>query len=434
MKQHKLPTIAGLILLIFGIVAGVFLTQKNTIFRLAASPQEAPQDVRITNISPGSFTVSWLTDKPTVGFVSWGKSSSLGNVANQKGAAQQPITVHHVTVENLTPNTTYFFKVGSGKNVFDNNGELYKTQTARDIGAPIASDVIFGTVKTSAETPASGAVVYIAFPGASGVSALTDSQGSWSVSLSTTRNISLSSYASYNKQTTILDISAFLGAGQAGLARILAGSAKPVPPITIGKSHDFTDIKPVDSGGVPTSDIILPEVQTPPSSGFSTEQITTPAGKVTVTLTSPKDKESVNKLRPQFSGTGTPGTVVSILLESTTSYSTTLTIGKAGTWTWTPPEDLTAGVHTLTLSWKDETGGTKKLVSSFTVLAQAVGAPAATATPTASPKPSPTPVSTPAASPSLPVSGNLTVTLFLFIMGVAFVLIGLFLPKAKLFD
>ncbi|MDO8503694.1 MAG: Ig-like domain-containing protein [bacterium] len=423
MKQHKLPTIAGLILLVAGVVAGVFLTQKDTIFRLAASPQETPQDVKITNIGNNSFTVSWLTDKPTIGFVSYGKSSSLGSVANQQISPQLPTTVHYVTIDKLTAGTNYFFKISSGQNLFDDNGEPYETKTALVIGSPAISDVIFGSVLTSFNTPASGVLVYLSLAGASPISALTDSKGSWSIPLSTARNTSLSSYVSYSKQSTILSIFVSAGGGQTGTARILAGSAKPVPPITIGKNHDFTDIKPIDSSGVPTSDITLPQETTPESSGFSTEPAASTGTTITIALTSPKDKESVNTAKPQFTGTGTPGTIVTILLESVSSYSATLTIGKAGTWTWTPPENLSVGTHTLTLSWKDETGGTKKLTSSFTVLAAAaVGAPVATAT------------ATPSASPILPVSGNLTATLLLFIMGIVFVLIGLFLPKVKVFD
>lgn len=422
MKQHKLPTIGALILLIAGVVAGVFLTQKDTIFRLAASPEETPQDVKITNITNSSFTVSWLTDKPTVGFVSYGKSSSLGSVANQQISPQLPQGVHYVTVDKLTAGTNYFFKVASGQALFDDNGESYQAKTAPVIGNPVTSDVIFGSVLTSFGTPASGFLVYISLPGASPISALTDSKGSWSIPLSTVRNSSLSSYVSYSKESTVLSIFVAGGAGQTATARILAGSAKPVPSITIGKNHDFTDIKPVDPSGVPTSEIILPESTTPESSGFSTGPTTTGTA-ITVTLTSPKDKESVTSAKPKISGTGTPGTVVTILLQSSqttpTSYSATLTIGQTGVWTWTPPSNLTTGAHTLTLSWKDETGGTVKLTSSFTVLAAAVGSPTAT----------PTPQATISASPSLPVSGNLTATLGLLIMGVVFVLIGLLLPK-----
>ena len=75
MKKAKIPTIIGIILLIFGLATGVILVQNRQIFRLGAEGQNSPKDVRVSNIASSSLTVSWITDVQTTGFVKYGESS-----------------------------------------------------------------------------------------------------------------------------------------------------------------------------------------------------------------------------------------------------------------------------------------------------------------------------------------------------------------------
>lgn len=451
MRQTKLPTILGLVLLIVGVAAGVVLVQTRQVFKIAASPQNSPREVKITDIKDRSFVVSWVTEKETTGYVSYGTGKSLGSIANEKSS--QPSLVHYVTLENLKPETTYFFKVGSGKNTFDKNGQPYQTKTGPELSSPPQTDVVFGTVNTPTAAAASGVVVYANLGGAVTLSSLTDANGKWTIPLSTARTANLSSYTTYNGQQDTLEI--FVQAGsQIATARVLTGSSRPVPPITLGKNHDFTNIGPIPQGGLPKSEINLPEEGTEPQipqSGFSLDGLGSQATEAAkVTLTTPKSKEKVNTDKPQFVGTGTPGTSFTIKVESPQSYQSQVTVGQNGSWTWSPPKNLSPGEHTVSVSWKDEKGQTKEIKRGFTVLAAGEsGLPAfsaspsgAVATPTPSPQPSPkasptptpkpakTPTPEPKASP-LPEAGGLTTSLAILIMGLVLLLAGIFLPKTK---
>lgn len=424
-RKHKIPTIIGLALLILGVGAGVFLVQRAQIFNLRASPQQTPQQIRISNVSDKSFSVSWTTDKETLGFLSYGKSPSLGSTANDQVAPNSPSFVHHTTVSGLSAKTTYYFKVGADKNLFDNDGQPYKVTTASVLTSAPKTDIIFGTVETAAGTPAAGVLAYASLSGVTALSAVTDNGGKWS--------INLSSYAAYNQEDR-LQIFIQAGQGSFASATILVGAAHPVPTIILGQTHDFTDIKPVDPSGLPSSSVIIPEElpQASPSSGFNLEGTGSPSTSKQVSLSNPDDGEEVNTAKPQFTGTGTPGTEFTITIESE-AITDQVAVGSNGSWNWTPPQNLEPGEHTVTISWKDESGQTRILKRGFTVLAAGTSdLPSFAATPSGTTTTSATPsarVSIPSTEGGVPVSGNLTTTLGLFIMGLTLVFAGLVLPR-----
>lgn len=459
-KLPKLPTILGLFLLVLGLAAGVILVQNRQLFGVTASPDQIPQQVKTTNITDKSFTVSWVTEVQTTGFVNYGTAESLGTVISDKSTV--PSSAHFVIIDNLKPQTTYFFKIGSGKNTFGTGGEAYRIKTGPPLSSAPQTDIVFGTVNNGSGQGVSGTIVYVTLPGAGTLSGLTDNSGRWTIPLSIARTLNLSSYVSYNLKTEVLDIFVQRNPGEIASAKVLTGSARPVPPIILGKNHDFTKITPAPEGELPKSELNLPQEGTAtgsgePQSGFSLdEQGAQATGSTTVKLTSPKDKEKVNTQKPQFVGTGTTGITFTIKIESPKIYSAQVKVNKNGGWSWSPPENLEVGDHTATISWKDEKGQAKMVKRSFTVLAAGASdlpafsaSPSGTATSRAKASPSPSPTAKPKASPAptataearkslpstasgVPVSGTLTPSLGIFIMGLVLLLIGLFLPKTKL--
>lgn len=251
-KQHSLPTVAGLLVLIIGVAVGVFLVQSKRTLTTSASVEETPKNVKITNITDKSFTVSWTTAKKTPGLVSFGKSETL----DQTSGESAPSSFHHITVANLAPRTNYLFKIGSGENIFDNNGDFYQVKTGPTLGTLTKNDfVAFGTIQDSLGTAAAGVLVYATLPGASPLSAQTDSKGSWVIPLSSTRTSTLTSFASYGGNSNLAIL--VQSASQTASAQILVSSARPVPPITLGKTYNFTDVKSPESSSLPSSNIQL---------------------------------------------------------------------------------------------------------------------------------------------------------------------------------
>ncbi len=249
-KQKTIPTFLAILLLVSGIVAGVFLVQTDKIFQTNASLDPEPMQVKITNVTDRSFSVVWSTDKISRGFIAFGDSKSLGQVAPQQGNLPETSTfIHHTSINNLSPNTVYYFKIGIDDKLFDNSGELYQIKTGQGIEITPKPDVIFGRVVDQLNKPITDAVVLVAIDGVIDQSAITDIEGKWSVPLSTARNTNLNSYATYSPNS-LIEITA-MGLGKTSSAKAKISSAYPIPTIILGQNQDFTNFSPLPDKTVP---------------------------------------------------------------------------------------------------------------------------------------------------------------------------------------
>jgi hypothetical protein len=387
MSKGKIPTLIVLVILIIGVVIGVFLVKNRQLFRLGASGQEAPKDVRVTNISETTLSVSWTTDAQTQGVVVWGDSqNSLGRTTVSE---TQSANIHYATITGLESSSSYFFKINSAGEVYDNNGIPWEAQTAADALAPSQPIVISGTLEDASGGSVANALVYVTAGGGTPLSTLSSEEGNWVVAVSNTRTQDLSGYVEIDESRTLVEISVQAGAQGTASALIYPASAKPAPPIVLGQSHDFKNLPPSLESGVPQAQIEVPEGQE--SSGFDVPEATGIPQTAAVTLESVESGEIVASSQPEFFGEGPPDTVITITVESD-PVTDQVTVGEDGEWNWSPPDNLSPGTHQITLSWRDAGGILRTLTRSFVV--QAAEEPAFVSTPSA------TPTTRPSASPS----------------------------------
>ena len=432
--NKKIPTIIGLFVLVFGIAAGILLIQQQQIFHLGATATNQPKDVRITNISHDSFTVSWTTDEKLAGSIYWGETASSFDNTEADEITSLNYT-HSVTVRGLTASQTYYFKIGSGETQYDNNGTPWQITTGPSLGvsADGGFNTISGTVLTSIGTPATNALVYISIGGVSPLSTVVSENGSWVVSLANTRTTNLASYYQIKDSEDLLEISVQAGADGIASAQIYPQAAKPVPPIILGQVHDFKTLAASKDGAVPSANLEAPAESTKSSRFVVDETVASPSAQ-SVTLESIKEGETVTSNKPEFFGEAPPGTKVTITVESDNPQGAVVTVPTDGDWSWSPPEGLSAGTHKITLSWKDASGILQTITKTFIV--QAAEGPAFVSTPSASPttKSSATPraTSTSGAAATLratssstataiPDSGTLTPTILMVIMGMGLI-------------
>ena len=442
MKEKKIPTIIGIIVLIIGLAAGVFLvTQGQNIF-LKASPEIAPAQMSVTNISDTSLTISWTTQKETSGFIKYGETTSpdltLADDRDQLTGQTGSFSTHYITLANLKPNTSYYYQIGSGGRSFDNEGKPYEAKTA-----PVAqgllppSDPASGTINKQDGTPADGAIVYLSMANTSQLSALVRSSGAWLIPLNTARASDLNSFANYDKQAQVIEITVVGGTMGRASAITTTKNDNPVPLIVLGETQDFRQqaqpesITPQPTGAAP----LISPTPTATTSGFSPEGVgptptATPSSELSIT--NPDQGEDLNALKPEFAGTGPPNKIINIVVESP-AYTGTIKVNQDGTWDWTPPTNLEPGDHTVKITY-----GGKTISRTFTVLAAGESnLPAFTATPSATltltptptikltPTPTPLPrTGMPSTSSGVPASGNLIPTFLVFLIGLILVTLG----------
>ncbi|MDO8452880.1 MAG: fibronectin type III domain-containing protein [bacterium] len=402
MSKKKLFSIISLVVFAIALTVGIFLVGQQTGFFSEASPEEEPKDIKVTNISDNSFSVSWLTpDKVTAGFLVYGETEKLGSTASddRDRTGQTSRFTHHTTVKNLDPSTLYYFKIGSGKKAYDDDGENFSISTApTTTDPPAVADPAYGKVLDAQGAPVADALVYLTIAGGTPLSSYTRADGNWLITLNNARTSGLSTYIKYKPQGDTVDF--FVNAnGGTTKASADTNNVRPMQTVKLGQVYVFG--KQGETAKVtPTSP---PKTQ---AKDFSLQQISnTTESAIPLEILAPSEDSTVSTTRPTFTGTGTPGEVVTITINSTQQITTTVTIGADGKWSYTPTQDLEAGNHSVLIAQ-----GTSTDKANFSVLGTS------TTTVTASPTPTPA---------SLPVAGRNDLVYF-FLGGFGLVVLGSF--------
>ena len=431
-KKKSLPTILGVILLVLGTFFGVFLINSRQIFRLGAEGDTAPKDIRVSNITDTSATISWVTDIESIGFVLWED--------NVEQETDQKSYTHSVTINGLKEKTKYSYKINSGGTLFDNQGISWQFTTGSALGLNKNSTLVSGSILTATGQPVKNAIVYANIGGYL-FSTLSSNTGNYVFQLGNTRSSDLSSYLQIDMSQTLVEI--FVQAGTLGIssAQIFPQSAKPAPPIILGQTHDFKSLAPSNGGGLPEASLDLPEDSEMGSKFSVPDNINEPTAGEIVTLENPTEGESITSTQPEFFGEGPVGTTITIKVESENPVVDSVQIGNGGSWGWTPSEGLAEGVHKITITWKDVTGITRSLTRNFIVQAGEAPAFEASGSASLSPSPSTVPTTTPKATikagtptptalpTDVPETGSLTPTFALSIMGIAVMIFSLLIWK-----
>jgi len=457
MLKKRIPTLIGLLLLLSGAFVGVLFIGNRTDFLPRAAPEYVPRKVKITNISDTGFTISWITQEPSIGLLRWGlNAAQLDTVVlderDQISGQSGEYRTHYITVTGLQPTSTYYFKLGSaGKQLYDNNGQAFSLTTAPTITTVPAADTIHGSVGTSVDTPAEGAIVYVTAQDATPLSALVKNNGTWTLSLSTARKTDLSEYIVYNPQSTLLDILVQSDADTVTTARTTTGNDQPVPPITLGQAHDFTQTAQAET----TPQINNPNPTPVPESRFSLDPIEvtdTPSDDIFGINNPAKDGAVVVSTQPELQGIAPKGAKLTITVHSAQIYTESINVDDTGAWNWTPPGELEPGEHTVTVSYNDEAGILHTINRTFIVYAAEdnlgpnySATPSATPAPTTTPSPTtivptpsatraPTPTITPRPTPTatdaaLPVAATVHPTYIIAALGIVLLGLGISLRK-----
>lgn len=432
-KDSKIPTIIGLILLTIGLVAGVFLINSRQVFKLGANVEATPKNVRVTNITDTSFTVTWTTDIASSGFIKWGTSqSSLSKVSLEESSTKD--LVHSATIIGAQAGSNVYFKINSDGQDYDNQGIAWQQNTLTVKAVSNQNLIASGSIlKSDASTPAT-AIVYLTVNGET-LSALSSQGGTYV--------IPLSNYVSNVIDTTPIELSVQGGLNGSSQAVIYPTNINAIPTIVLGRSYDFRTLTTTNSDNLPESSLTIPESVAASSRFEVNKSDAIKQESANVKIESIEEGEIITTTNPEFFGTGPTGSTVEILVESELQ-SDTLNIGSNGRWNWTPPNNLEPGEHKLTLRWRDASGILRTITRTFIV--SAAEGPAFEATPSASLTPNPTAVSTLSASPTasssstpaavksptatlppVPETGSLTHTIGLFIMGIGILLSSIFI-------
>lgn len=306
----------GTLILIFGQIF-----QQTQLRKKASGPALPPLKVKITNIYPKGFTVTWLTLGKTNGAVVFGdnretvEKQETVSLKKEDERGSQNFSVHSVKVDNLQPSKRYFFKIISGDRQFYKSlaGEWQEAGVAESVSlpaeftfspsSPLAANnapgafsieqaafndclslpgsaslpcfrpnPIYGQVTNEDGSAAEEALVYLEIPGKSNLlSTVSGEQGLWTAEMANFLSADLSGYLSYQPKVDLLKISSL---GPLGSESSLYRSIPPVSQTFQDKTNPVVLLLPVMPTLTPT---ITPEpTATPTSSPSSPANTPTP--------------------------------------------------------------------------------------------------------------------------------------------------------------
>ncbi len=402
--HKRIPTVFALVVLLGSIWVTSLLIQSGVIYVGRASPDKVPQNVKISNITDSSFTVTFTTNNKTAAALSVEEIGKNPYVVfddrNKKANNQEPFYSHYITVSDLDAETNYKFSILSDGETYLLNGENYSVKTGPKIETPpLSQNPIFGKAILPDGQTASDTIVELKISGAQTISTLTKNNGEYTIPTNAIRTIGLDKYFAIPLTQEVELI--FLRQDLKSSVKIKFENASNVPTTTLEKQYDFTQTsKPIDES-TPSSQLKTPSSQV----GFGQ-----------VTITAPSQNQSFIDSRPLFRGTGLANKSVKITIDSNKTIPT-LTTSSSGVWTYRPDNPLSAGEHSITIETPDRFGITQTLSRSFAVFPSGsqvsdTATPSATPTGTRTPTPSPTltPTLIPSVSPTIALTPSVSPT------------------------
>lgn len=381
--DKRIPTLFAVLLLVVGVAVTSYLVQQRIIIFQHAAPPENPENIRITNITDTSFTVTYTTIAPVIGTLAV-TSNSTNQTAlddrDEQSGVPKPYTVHSISVKDLKPNTPYNFTILSGTTTYLNNNEPFSITTGPTITShPNEENPLAGKIVMPDGSDPQEALVYVTTDNGQLLSTLLNKSGLYIVPLNTMRTRDLTSSVIFTSQSVLQVL--ITTATQTSTVSVGIGGINPVPPITLSQNYDFTvNTTPLATGSAQKS---FPS--------FDTTQPLSATPEIIV----PKSNQSFTDAQPQFSGTALPNTSVSITIHSSNAIQTQVTANAAGNWSYRPSTPLAPGKHTITITTADQFGILKTIEQSFIVYASGSqvsqpATPSATLAPTQKPTATPT--------------------------------------------
>ncbi len=179
--------VVGLVALgvgILGLLGSFFLVLRQVDFSGQSAPGEAPQQVKLTNLTENSASISWLTNDLASGAVAYGVKPDLeSNIStfDDRGGNVSSL-LHQVTLKNLKPGSAYYFRIVSGTSTFDNQGKPYVFSTPQHYSlTPLPPAILKGRSEKES-------LVYFSFRNSLPVSALSDEKGFYLLTINNALN------------------------------------------------------------------------------------------------------------------------------------------------------------------------------------------------------------------------------------------------------
>ncbi len=391
------------IFLVILLIGSFFAVRTYLPAQTSLAQSDSIELMQVTNIFPTQTTVVWKSENKQEAWLTWGtKENDLSNIAYDDRAGEksgQSYSYHSVTLKDLSPETTYYFKVTDGKSFFAKNGkDIFTFSTISNLKQSTHNKPAYGKYVVD-NKPMGSAIVLIEHPAIYPLSTVTKPSGEWLIPFNYTVNKKTGALYIL-KPEDIVSISVLDETGKT--TRVTARTLQLSPlkdPIKNGALANLTTPKETSSK---------------------------PSSEGAISLIYPKKNAVITADTPLIKGTAEPNSDVIVTLttkrDSTNADDVfyTATADENGIWKLALNSALKPGSYSIEVKPRGGVDEGRAIAHSFSIAksgTQVLGesTPSSTITPTASPSPTlavsqtPTPTSTSSAQLS-PTSTQPTIT------------------------
>ncbi len=247
-SKFKIPTLLGLGIIIFGLIAGLYLVLREQIFLSQAAPSVVPEkeNIIVSNISEDSVTISWVTSSAASSFITYGLQNPKEQTVLDDRDTGKPTArlTHYVTIKNLSGQTNYQYKIVSGNAASD----ILKFNTSKAPENQTQFNPIIGKTVQDDGNPVSDGIAYLSVTETVTLSALIKNGGNFLIPLS---KIQVENLPEVAKLTIVTD------SGEASALIKLNMDSKLLPPIKLGQNVDLTTLEPTPQPTPTAADLNL---------------------------------------------------------------------------------------------------------------------------------------------------------------------------------
>lgn len=255
-SEIKIPTLLGLSVLVVGLIFGVYLVVKNpTNFFTRANISNAPTNSAVVNISTNTASIFWQTQDSSSGFIQLGTTKSLSMTYRDDRDSKGPQnhSLHFVTLDNLSPNTTYYYKINSAGIAYP-SGEPLSFKTSSNVPG-LGYQPIIGTIIDTNFHPVDEAIIVLNTPEAQQLATISKVAGNFILPLTDIKQTDLTTPFNLTKFKPIATLT-IISPKQTSRVTIKLPLQNPtLKPIVLGQDLDLVPQESSSSTTFPPGDI-----------------------------------------------------------------------------------------------------------------------------------------------------------------------------------
>jgi phosphodiesterase/alkaline phosphatase D-like protein len=125
----SVKSVIFVVVVLLVIVLGVLGISTAKTYLSSAAGGSEPVGVK-SDTTEKSATISWTTDKPTLSRIQYGTTPVSMLLQSDLADAAEPKLEHEVVINSLKSGQTYYFRIKTGEDLYDNGGIPFSFKTA----------------------------------------------------------------------------------------------------------------------------------------------------------------------------------------------------------------------------------------------------------------------------------------------------------------